>query len=264
MSTVVVASSREDAAAVEAVENHHAQLSGALRSLVDRVTLAAGSSPTPGEEREALAAFARTELLPHAAAEEETIYLVAHADPAARLLVDSMTAEHGVIRGLVEQLEAARTAIDAAAYGRALQVFFDSHLTKENDLVLPLLAGNPEVSVAGLLDGMHELLGADAGHHQEHGHASGEPAAAACSCGHEHSAALPELDARAVPHDIRHATIFGALSAVAVGGGMVLIAPHDPLPLLAQIEQREPGGFAVEYLERGPEAWRLVFTRLAS
>lgn len=262
MSTVVVASSREDAAAVEAVENHHAEMSGTLGALVDRVALAAATSAAPGAERDALAAFARTELLPHAAVEEETIYPAAHADAAARLLVDAMLAEHVVLGSLVERVEGARTAVEAAAYGRALQVLFDSHLTKENDLVLPLLASNPEVSVAGLLEGMHELLGGADSHHGAH--EAGAPAAAACNCGHEHSAAMPELDARAVPHDIRHATIFGALSAVAVGGGMVLIAPHDPLPLLAQIEAREPGGFAVEYLERGPEAWRLAFTRLTA
>ena len=45
------------------------------------------------------------------------------------------------------------------------------------------------------------------------------------------------------------------------GGGPVLIAPHDPLPLLAQIERRAPGVFAVDYLERGPQDWRLQFVR---
>ncbi|HEX6517716.1 MAG TPA: DUF2249 domain-containing protein [Nocardioidaceae bacterium] len=74
----------------------------------------------------------------------------------------------------------------------------------------------------------------------------------------------PELDARAVPHAIRHATIFGALDAVRPGGGMVLVAPHDPLPLLDQVEQRFPGAFDVDYLERGPEAWRLSFVRRTS
>ena len=87
-----------------------------------------------------------------------------------------------------------------------------------------------------------------------------QPAAHACACG-EHDAELPELDARAIPHAIRHATIFGALDSVRPGGGLVLIAPHDPLPLLAQIEQRTPGLFAVDYLERGPQAWRLQFVR---
>ena len=66
---------------------------------------------------------------------------------------------------------------------------------------------------------------------------------------------------RARPHAIRHATIFGALDAVRPGGGLVLIATHDPLPLLAQVEQRTPGVFAVDYLERGPQDWRLQFVR---
>lgn len=80
-----------------------------------------------------------------------------------------------------------------------------------------------------------------------------------CQCGDDHSE--PELDARAIPHAIRHATIFGALSAVKPGGSMVLIAPHDPLPLLTQIEDRENGAIEVTYLERGPEAWRLRLAR---
>lgn len=71
----------------------------------------------------------------------------------------------------------------------------------------------------------------------------------------------PELDATVVPHAVRHATIFGGLDAVEPGSGMVLVAPHDPLPLLAQIEQRWPGRFRVEYLTRGPVTWRLAFVR---
>jgi uncharacterized protein (DUF2249 family) len=74
-------------------------------------------------------------------------------------------------------------------------------------------------------------------------------------------AGYPELDARAVPHAIRHATVFAALDAVRPGVGLVLVAPHDPLPLLAQLERREPGAFDVDYLERGPEAWRLAIVR---
>jgi uncharacterized protein (DUF2249 family) len=84
-----------------------------------------------------------------------------------------------------------------------------------------------------------------------------------CSCGEVDGPGYPELDARTIPHAIRHATIFGALDAVPADGGLVLVAPHDPLPLLAQVEQRSPGAFQVDYLERGPEAWRLSFVRTA-
>jgi uncharacterized protein (DUF2249 family) len=80
-----------------------------------------------------------------------------------------------------------------------------------------------------------------------------------CTCG-KNSAEFPELDATLIPPAIRHATIFGALGGLASGQGMVLKAPHNPLPLLAQIEEREPGAFAVSYLEQGPE-WRLQLVR---
>ena len=84
-----------------------------------------------------------------------------------------------------------------------------------------------------------------------------------CGC-HDGGGATPELDARTIPHAIRHATILGALDAVGPRGGLILVAPHDPLPLVGQIEQRSPGASAVEYLEQGPEVWRLRFTRMAA
>ena len=82
-----------------------------------------------------------------------------------------------------------------------------------------------------------------------------------CACGGHDEPGYPELDARVVPHAIRHATIFGALGSVQPGHGMVLVADHEPVPLLAQLEQRNPGIFEVSYLERGPEDWRLLFRR---
>ncbi|MFV0252552.1 MAG: DUF2249 domain-containing protein [Beutenbergiaceae bacterium] len=80
-----------------------------------------------------------------------------------------------------------------------------------------------------------------------------------CGCAHEHG--TPELDARAIPHAIRHATIFGALDSLTPGSAMILAAPHNPLPLLAQLEDRAPGAFEISYVEEGPEVWRLQFTR---
>jgi uncharacterized protein (DUF2249 family) len=82
-----------------------------------------------------------------------------------------------------------------------------------------------------------------------------------CTCG-EHTAELPELDARAIPHAIRHASIFGALDSLTPGTGMVLVAPHDPLPLLGQARSRYGDTMGIDYLQRGPDAWRLQFTRL--
>lgn len=81
-----------------------------------------------------------------------------------------------------------------------------------------------------------------------------------CGCGCTDEG-VPALDARDIPHAIRHATIFGALSGLGSGQKMDLIAPHDPLPLLAQIADREGDAVSYEYRVRGPEAWTLRFTR---
>ncbi len=83
-----------------------------------------------------------------------------------------------------------------------------------------------------------------------------------CGCG-RHAVADPELDARAIPPTIRHGAIFGALDSVQPGYGVVIVAPHDPVPLIAQVAERFDGAFSVEYLERGPEAWRIRFGRSA-
>lgn len=82
-----------------------------------------------------------------------------------------------------------------------------------------------------------------------------------CGCQDDVAVGLPELDARAIPHAIRHSTILGAIDGLAAGDGLVLVAPHDPTRLLAQIEDRAPGAFAIEYLQRGPDAWRLSLVR---
>ncbi|HSP53388.1 MAG TPA: DUF2249 domain-containing protein [Cryobacterium sp.] len=87
-------------------------------------------------------------------------------------------------------------------------------------------------------------------------------AAHTCNCNHD-AAETIVLDGRTIPHAVRHAAIFGALEAIQVGFSLDLIAPHDPLPLLAQLEKARPGAFNVSYVERGPEAWRIRFTRAA-
>ncbi len=86
--------------------------------------------------------------------------------------------------------------------------------------------------------------------------------AATCACG-GHETGLPELDARQIPHAIRHASIFGAVGGLAPGAGMILIAPHDPLPLLAQLKDREGDAVEVSYVQRGPEAWKLKLVRVS-
>ncbi|MDP3892394.1 DUF2249 domain-containing protein [Nocardioides sp.] len=262
-----IATSEADARAAEAVELHHARMAGELAMKAASLAAAARAArPADSEEaRLDLVRWCRDELVPHALAEESTMYRAAGSMPRARLLVEAMLVEHQRIIGLVDRLDTTSEPVAAAALARALRELFEAHLAKENDQILPLLLASPDVAVAELLGGMHELLGPgesdrSPGPVDEDGCGS---TGHTCGCAETDGPASPELDAREIPHAIRHATIFGALDGVQPGAGLVLIAPHDPLPLLAQLEQRAPEAFAVDYLERGPETWRLSLMRLA-
>lgn len=84
-----------------------------------------------------------------------------------------------------------------------------------------------------------------------------------CACGAADEA-LPELDVQTIPHAVRHAAIFGALESLRPGAGLILSATHDPVPLLDQLSKRCEGQFAVEYLERGPQRFRVKLVRRPS
>lgn len=75
------------------------------------------------------------------------------------------------------------------------------------------------------------------------------------------SSVEPELDARAIPPSIRLAAVFGVLDSLPAGGTVIVVAPHDPVPLVACVAERYDGAVSVDYLERGPDAWRVRFTR---
>jgi len=79
-----------------------------------------------------------------------------------------------------------------------------------------------------------------------------------CGCGHD---SLPELDARVIPHAIRHAAILGVVGSLNVGGAFILVAPHNPLPLLAQIADLTGDVIHVSYVQEGPDAWKLKLER---
>ncbi|WP_454296520.1 DUF2249 domain-containing protein [Salana multivorans] len=89
-----------------------------------------------------------------------------------------------------------------------------------------------------------------------------EPAAGeshTCGCAHD-SAADPVMDVRPIPHAIRHGAVLGAFAATPPGSSLVIIAPHNPLPLLAQLRERAP--IEVGYLKEEPEEWHVRIRRL--
>ncbi|MGE5765136.1 MAG: hemerythrin domain-containing protein [Mycobacterium leprae] len=152
-----------DERAAQAVVAHHAAMLQRLLELGSAVRGAAegGDGPAASRERDLLVAYLRAELLPHALAEEGTMYRTGADRARLRLLVDGMVREHHALLALVDELSAAATPSAIAAAARAVEALFAVHLAKENKLLLPALLEEPDVSLAEQLEGMHELLGAD-------------------------------------------------------------------------------------------------------
>lgn len=67
----------------------------------------------------------------------------------------------------------------------------------------------------------------------------------------------PELDVRTEPPARRHELILSTYGALEPGAGFVLVNDHDPKPLYYQFAAEYPERFTWDYLEQGPEVWRV-------
>ena len=65
------------------------------------------------------------------------------------------------------------------------------------------------------------------------------------------------LDVRDMAPRVRHPQIFGRFDELAPGQSFFLINDHDPKPLYYQFQAEHAGQFTWEYLEEGPEEWRV-------
>lgn len=244
---VIIASSADDAQAVDSVRDQHTELVGRVAALTDALLSAAERGADFEPTRAALVDFLTGQLLPYAAAQEERFYPAAARTDRARPLIESLIVSHRVLDALARKIHTESSPVRAAAAAYALQAVLEVQVADENERLLPIVAADPEVSVAEVTQGLPDVR-ADQGC----GHG--------CSCG-EADSDIPVLDVRDIPHAIRHATVFGAFDAVPPGGALQLVAHHDPIPLLHQLDQRADGRLAVSYLERGPEVWRLLLSR---
>jgi hypothetical protein len=95
------------------------------------------------------------EILPHAQAEERTLYPAAAAQPRGSELVRTLTAEHRELEYLAGRLQPGADGTDAAAVSEWIATLFAGHVAKENDLLLPALTGSG-ADLATLLADMHE------------------------------------------------------------------------------------------------------------
>jgi uncharacterized protein (DUF2249 family) len=232
----------------EAIAAHHRELTGKLAEQVTRIE----TSDASGDD---LVTFLKTELLPHAAGEEQHLYPLmddlirkfGSATASMRLDHEYITAAARQIEEQVQALSDAKTE-DARARQRKqlakaasqLEAVLRLHVDKEERAYLPLFEQHqtPEQQ-QHILDEMHESA------EEEHADHTGNE--------------LPniELDVRPLPPAQRHAVIFRTFDALPGGGAFVLINDHDPKPLYYQLNAERAGQLVWEYLEEGPSEWRV-------
>ncbi len=73
-----------------------------------------------------------------------------------------------------------------------------------------------------------------------------------------------QLDVRNEIPARRHTLIFETYTALEPGTGFVLVNDHDPKPLYYQFDAEHKGDFTWDYLEEGPEVWRVRIGRPAA
>ena len=314
--------------AYEAMLAHHRVLGEELGRRADAVSGAVAAGGPHGTAVAGLIAYLAEEVLPHAAAEEKTIYPAAAAHDGLAGVVGEMIAEHVTLSAAGARLAALTDGAAAAEQARQIAGLFTVHAAKENEILLPALLAGQSVDLAALLDQMHDDAGhagtpAPAGESQ-----ADDPQAAVLSLLLQSAAALarmgdadracrlaaaawaalretrpdlavkvtaalhglarrageaadgpggsgdrepepvaapvlagPDLDVRDLPPARRHEAIFAAYGALLPGTGFVLVNDHDPKPLRYQFEAERAGRFSWDCLEAGPEVWRVRIGR---
>jgi hypothetical protein len=144
---------------VTAIVGHHAELQDTLARRVDAV-VAAARTDTPVDDAVAeLRDLLDRDIVPHARAEEDALYAAATA-PTLVPLVTGMVFEHETLLGLVAELARATSPVDAAAVASAIRAVFVGHVRRENEVLLPVLAADPQIDLSAILASMQERLSA--------------------------------------------------------------------------------------------------------
>lgn len=74
---------------------------------------------------------------------------------------------------------------------------------------------------------------------------------------------IKELDIRPIIPREKHPTIFATFEALNNGEAFQLINDHDPKPLYYEMEAERKSTFEWEYVEQGPEVWRVNIKKIA-
>lgn len=65
------------------------------------------------------------------------------------------------------------------------------------------------------------------------------------------------IDVRTIPGPQRHPLIFQTFESLQAGEALEIVNDHDPFPLQNQFNFMKRGQFSWDYLQEGPDVWRV-------
>ncbi len=71
------------------------------------------------------------------------------------------------------------------------------------------------------------------------------------------------INAPEFPPHMKHKVIFETFESLQPGEAMLLVNDHDPVPLRYQFELEHPGTFTWDYIEQGPQTFKVKIARVA-
>ncbi len=75
---------------------------------------------------------------------------------------------------------------------------------------------------------------------------------------------MKQIDVRTILPRERHPLIFRTFDELEAGQSFELVNDHDPKPLYYQFQAERPGILDWEYLEEGPDTWRVRVGKTAA
>ncbi len=142
----------------EAMLTHHETLKDGVELQVEALREEVAKGNAYRDFVSKLTGYLRSEVIPHAVAEEYTIYKIAKDRLGMSLVIDEMTSEHRSLADAIATLNRAPSGIRAVELSEQLLQMFSQHVAKENDLILPRLLADPEVDLVLVSTEMHELF----------------------------------------------------------------------------------------------------------
>jgi uncharacterized protein (DUF2249 family) len=224
-----------DVIARGAVHEAHERLRSGLAELTTAQPVAEGAEPRSAE----LVDFCRHEVRRYLVAADGDLYAPASEDDETRLLADALRVGAAALNTRIDELAAA-DPVDAARLGVMIAAALDLHLRIEASVLLPALAGLPGVDPSLLAAGLRAYL---AGEQVE------QPTV---------------IDVRRIARGGRHPRVFARFAQLAPGEAFILVNSHDPKPLRREFEAIHRGSFRWDYLQTGPEEWRVRIGRVAA